>query len=195
MAITKQITAYEFLVRWNNGVLAGAHIRMLETISENGVVLSQKEGAAQPVSLAGELGFPIADVLSALQVTALTDLTTAQAAKAASDAALKTTQDALAVAEAKAVTLQAQIDAYTQATSNDPEGPTVDDLQIRLALNELGWRDAVEAAVAQSSQDIKDWWAKARNIKRRNWMVRAIGEALGKTDAELDGLWALAATK
>lgn len=77
----------------------------------------------------------------------------------------------------------------------DPEGPTVDDLQIRLALNEFGLRDAVEAAVAQSDQSVKDWWAKARNFKRHNVMVIAVGAALGKTDAELDSLWALAATK
>jgi len=34
MAITKQQTPYELLVRWTNGTVAGAHIRFLERLVE-----------------------------------------------------------------------------------------------------------------------------------------------------------------
>ena len=105
---------------------------------------------------------------------------------------------ALTAAQAQVAALQAQIDAYTPpapvAPVADPEGPTVDDLQIRLALNAAGLREAVELAVAGSDQSTKDWWDRANNFKRLNPMVIALGAALGKTDEELDGLWALAAT-
>jgi hypothetical protein len=33
MAITKTTQPYEFLVRWRDGAISGAHIRFLETIS------------------------------------------------------------------------------------------------------------------------------------------------------------------
>ncbi len=39
-----------------------------------------------------------------------------------------------------------------------------------------------------------NWWDRASNFKRLNPMVVALGAALGKTDEELDGLWALAGT-
>lgn len=213
MAITKTTIPYEFLVRWTNGVLSGAHIRMLEIISENGVVLTQKEGNAQPVSLAGEVGFPLADILTSLQAQAIEQRDAAvaalaagktevdslvQAAKTDADALVKVAQDALTAAQAQVATLQAQIDAYTPPAVAepvaDPEGPSVDDLQIRLALNASGLREAVELAVLGSDQSTKDWWDRASNFKRLNPMVVALGAALGKTDEELDGLWALAAT-
>lgn len=123
MAITKTNQPYEFLVRWNNGTLAGAHIRFLETLTEDGVVLSQKEGNAQPVSLAGEAGFPIEDILDGLQATALSDLAAAQAAKATAESALTAKQaemdEALATAQAahaaELAAVQAGMDAERTA--------------------------------------------------------------------------------
>jgi len=76
----------------------------------------------------------------------------------------------------------------------DPD-PVVDDLQIRLALNELGWRVAVEAAVSAADQDTKDWWARAKRFFRQNPLVLGVAAAIGKTSSDLDTLWALAATK
>ena len=118
MAITKQQTPYEFLVRWTNGTVAGAHIRFLERLVEDGTVLSEKEGNAHPVSMAGEVGFPIADILDAVQIAALTDLAAAQVAKTEAVTSLKTAQDALAASEAKVAQLQAKIDAmFAQAAA------------------------------------------------------------------------------
>ena len=96
MAITKTTQPYEFLVRWRDGAISGTHIRFLETILEDGVVLAQKEGNAMPVSLAGEAGYPLADVLSAVQKSALVDLEKAKEALATAEAAIAAVQEAKA---------------------------------------------------------------------------------------------------
>lgn len=178
MAITKTNTPYEFLVRWNNGAVAGAHIRFLETISENGTVLTQKEGPAMPVSMAGEAGFPIADILTSLQAQALTER----------DAAVAT----LAAKDAQIVALQAQVGAYTPPAS--ALGTTVTARQIRLALTQVGLRAQVEAAVAAGDQALKDWYEYANEFERNHSIVIAMGETLNVSDNELDQLFALAAT-
>lgn len=90
MAITKTTQPYEFLVRWRDGAISGAHIRFLETVLEDGVVLAQKEGNAMPVSLAGEAGYPLADVLSAVQTSALVELEKAKEALATAEASRQT---------------------------------------------------------------------------------------------------------
>jgi hypothetical protein len=90
MAITKTTQPYEFLVRWRDGAISGAHIRFLETILEDGVVLAQKEGNAMPVSLSGEVGYPLADVLTAVQQSALVELEKAKEALATAEASRQT---------------------------------------------------------------------------------------------------------
>ena len=68
----KTSTPYEFLVRMNkDGTIAGAHVKFLDTYTDAGVLISQIEGEARPVSVAGSAGFPIATILSAVQSAAL----------------------------------------------------------------------------------------------------------------------------
>jgi hypothetical protein len=66
--------------------------------------------------------------------------------------------------------------------------------QIRMALTRAGLRTYVEAAVASGDQDLKDWWEFSTSFERLNPQVIAMGEALGKTAEELDGLWLLGAS-
>lgn len=66
--------------------------------------------------------------------------------------------------------------------------------QIRKALNATRLRDAVEAAVAAGSQDMKDGWEFATEIRRDDPLVITMGEVLGKTSKELDDLFTLAIT-
>ena len=189
MTITKQQTPYEFLVRWTDGAVAGAHIRFLERLVEDGVVISEKEGDAKPVGMAGGVGFPIADILTALQVTALSDLALEKTAKAAAETALT-------AAQAQITALQAQIEASAPPIPvADPLGPTVSDLQIRLAMNQVGLRTAVEAAVAASTdQSLKDWYERAKAFKRHDPLVLGMIQALDVSDADADSLFALAAS-
>lgn len=66
--------------------------------------------------------------------------------------------------------------------------------QIRKAMTALGIRDAVEAAVAVATQDVKDAYNYAQDFKRLDPFVTDIGAAVSKTDEELDALFELAMT-
>jgi len=69
---------------------------------------------------------------------------------------------------------------------------SVTDLQLRLALAQMGLLDAVEAYVAAASVEVKIWWERATNIERHNAMVIGALAALNKTSGEGDALFALA---
>lgn len=64
--------------------------------------------------------------------------------------------------------------------------------QIREALNQLGMRAAAETYVAGADQRTKDAWEFAQEFKRNNPLLVGAGVALGKTEAEVDALFALA---
>ncbi len=66
--------------------------------------------------------------------------------------------------------------------------------QIRLALNQVGLRDAVEAAVAVGDRDLRDWWEFSTEVHRDNPMVIGMISALGVTPEQADTLWRLGAT-
>ena len=76
----KTQTPYEFLVRMDkDGAIVGAHVKFLTTYTDDGVVVSQVEGEAQPVSVAGSAGFPLETILSAIHSAALVNCVAAQA--------------------------------------------------------------------------------------------------------------------
>lgn len=64
--------------------------------------------------------------------------------------------------------------------------------QIRKALNALGLRATLEAAVVTSDQATKDAWEFAQEFKRLDPLVISMGATLSKTPAELDALFELA---
>lgn len=102
----KTSTPYEFLVRINkDGTIAGAHVKFLDTYTDAGVIISQVEGEAQPVSMAGGAGFPIASILDSVQSAALVTVEAekAKAAEAvtAQAAATKERDDAVAALTAE----------------------------------------------------------------------------------------------
>ena len=71
MAITKQSMPYEFLARWDHvsGAFKGAHIQFYEGLYENGTLLTGNPGKAMGVGPG--LAFPLADILSQMQIDAL----------------------------------------------------------------------------------------------------------------------------
>jgi hypothetical protein len=94
MAIEKVVKPYEFLARWRDGVLTGAHVQFISTIVEDGVVMpgSERLSDAMPVDVGGLKGFPLADILQQLHTDALAAVDAANKAK---DAAMATRVDAL----------------------------------------------------------------------------------------------------
>ena len=132
-----------------SGNLRGAHVVFREAIIDAGVEISSKIGDAMPVSLAGGAGFPLAQILSALNTSAIVDseaktaeIATLKTAKADAD----TARDA-AVAEkdgkaAEVAELTAQLAALQ---------PPVDSFSrkaIKVALSDAGLLDSFETMVA-----------------------------------------------
>lgn len=77
-----------------------------------------------------------------------------------------------------------------------PEPPiSVTPWQFRKALNSQNLRQTVEDAVtASTDQNLKDGWEFATQFVRNDPFVVSMGAALGKTDAEMDGLFELASS-
>lgn len=72
--------------------------------------------------------------------------------------------------------------------------PTVSAWQIRKALNQLGWRDDLEAFVAQADLTTKDGWLTAKEFERTDPFVIGAGVVLGKSEEQMDQLFILADT-
>lgn len=93
------------------------------------------------------------------------------------------------------VSYHAWIDAGNEPSIDDAQPvivpQSITPRQIRLALNQLGLRAQVEAAIAAGSQNLKDEWQFTSAFERSNPEIIALGEALG---ADLDQLFILAAT-
>ena len=66
--------------------------------------------------------------------------------------------------------------------------------QIRMALTQMGLRNAVEAVVAAGDQNLKDWYEFSTYFDRNHPQVLAMATALNVTDAQVDALFDLAAT-
>lgn len=76
-----------------------------------------------------------------------------------------------------------------------PAVPTsVSPWQMRRALNQLGLRSTVEAAVAAADQDTKDGWEFATEFRRDNTLLLGMAASLNMADQDLDDLFTLAAS-
>lgn len=74
---------YEFLARWNaQGVLTGAHVIFQNVFTEGGVTHVGGMDPAMPVSVGAKQGYPLADVLKSLHVSALSKCDALEAEKA-----------------------------------------------------------------------------------------------------------------
>ena len=74
---------YEFLIRWdNNGIIQGAHIAFLDTVLKDGEIVTQTQSSVESVAIAEQVGFPLADVLSQLQIDVLKQVDVLKAEKA-----------------------------------------------------------------------------------------------------------------
>lgn len=103
--------------------------------------------------------------------------------------------DSVSEYEAYRAAHQAEYDAWRSAQTAIPPVPQfVTPWQMRRALNQLGLRAMVEAAVAAGDQDSKDGWDYALEIRRDNPLLAGMAQALGMTGAQLDDLFRLAAS-
>ena len=99
------------LVRWKDGVLAGAHVGFEVTASEDGAVLSTTPLPVMPVDIGQGVGFPLADILSQIQVDAITGKDAADAKCAVAEADCAKHLSTIAALEAKVAELEGVIAA------------------------------------------------------------------------------------
>ena len=92
--MSKKTNPYEFLVRWDSdtGLIKGCHVKMITTHidDETGEIIAVKESDAMPVAWAKDNGFPLAQVLQAIQVDALATVQAANNDKTALSAEIET---------------------------------------------------------------------------------------------------------
>lgn len=93
---------YEFLVRWDHrtGVLRGAHCKVFDSVTG-------EEGDAQGVAVAGSSGFPLSEILTAIETGAITTMEEAQANLAIEQAAHAATRAEAEMLRAQVALLQA----------------------------------------------------------------------------------------
>lgn len=170
-----------------------------------------------PVALNGTDGIPLGDIFPALNAAMAADvyakelaateainarviaedtLAADAAAHAKARASVVDLTAALAAAEAEAQrvpglmaqvsALQAQVDAATAAPA------PVTRMQAVLALHDAGLLAAVEAIVAQAGPRVQLAWTSATEFHRSSPLIAQLWAALGKTEAELDALFAAA---
>ncbi|PNQ94960.1 hypothetical protein C1S70_31380 (plasmid) [Azospirillum argentinense] len=97
---------YELLVRWDqSGALQGAHVQYRYVIRDGEDVIGETIGQALPLTLEAADGFPLGDLLSQVQIDALTGMAAAVAAR---DTAL-----------ARVAELEALLDAVQSAAMAD----------------------------------------------------------------------------
>ena len=62
---------YEFLVRWRNGAISGAHVGFEDAIVEDGNTVSTTPNPVTPVDIGQGNGFPLSDILGTIEIDAL----------------------------------------------------------------------------------------------------------------------------
>jgi len=72
MALKKIAEPYEFLVRWHDGKIVGAHVGMIEYIKDGEEIISHKVLPVQPIDKDTE--FPLSELLTNMQKMALVTL-------------------------------------------------------------------------------------------------------------------------
>jgi len=97
------------------------------------------------------------------------------------------------IAEWLSETPQPAFEDILAAAEATPVPDSVTPNAARKAINAAGLRQAVEAAVAAASQDVKDDWEYAPVIRRNSPTVLALAAALGLSEAQLDALFISAA--
>lgn len=85
--------------------------------------------------------------------------------------------------------------AETEISPEDVEKVTVVTArQFRLALYQIGLLEQAEAAVAAADRPTQITWEFAQEIQRDYPLLLAMATGLGKTEAEIDAVFTLAAT-
>jgi hypothetical protein len=197
MAITEQRKPYEFLVRWDEltGSLKGAHIQFYDALLRDGARISGQPSRAYGV---GEgMAFPLADILTQVQIDALAELDVRAATISTRDATIATLTSERDAAQARIAELEAQV-AAASGTETDSNGIPVRVPMAagRIALSRAGkladFKAALAAIPGQPGEEAREWFEYSSHIERQHPTVIAMTPLIG-TSADVDALFIAAA--
>lgn len=194
MAIQETKQPYEFLARWRDGRLVGAHIQFITRVTDGDRVLVENISDAIPVGLSGGAGFPVADLLQQMQVDALSALSSKTAELAAMTAGRDAAQASLAAAQEARAALQAELDTLKGGVV-DGVPQSVSRFQARAALLDAGLLDPIQKLMEGPDVPavMKLAWNDAQTFERQSPTLLALAAQLHLSDADLDALFVAAA--
>ena len=197
MTIEKQTVPYCLNVVWDeNGKLKGAAFYEQDVIRDDGVIISVKQGDAQPVAVLDHKGVDVTGIIGKIGVAAvaLAEQKDAELRAAQADVQRLTGerdgyQARVAALDSEANALRAEIEAL-KAPKPILRVPTAA-LLIVMERHELTTQlDAILAALPAEQGREVELYLKMPYTRRDHPLVAMVQQAFGWTDAEVDALFA-----
>ena len=197
MTIEKQTVPYCLNVVWDeNGKLKGAAFYEQDVIRDDGVIISVKQGDAQPVAVLDHKGVDVAGIIGRIgqDAIALAESKDAELRAAQADVQRLTGerdgyQARVAALDAEANALRAEIEAL-KAPKPILRVPTAA-LLIVMERHELTTQlNAILAALPAEQGREVELYLKMPYTRRDHPLVAMVQQAFGWTDAEVDALFA-----
>ena len=197
MTIEKQTVPYCLNVVWDeNGKLKGAAFYEQDVIRDDGVIISVKQGDAQPVAVLDHKGVDVAGIIGRIgqDAIALAESKDVELRAALADVQRITgerdgLQSRVAALDAEANALRAENEAL-KAPKPILRVPTAA-LLIVMERHELTTQlDAIRAALPENQQREFELYLKMPYTRRDHPLVAMVQQAFGWTDAEVDALFA-----
>ena len=197
MTIEKQTVPYCLNVVWDeNGKLKGAAFYEQDVIRDDGVIISVKQGDAQPVAVLDHKGVDVTGIIGKIGVAAvaLAEQKDAELRAAQADVQRLTGerdgyQARVAALDSEANALRAEIEAL-KAPKPILRVPTAA-LLIVMERHELTTQlNAIRAALPAEQGREVELYLKMPYTRRDHPLVTMVQQAFGWTDAEVDALFA-----
>ena len=197
LMIEKQTVPYCLNVVWDeNGKLKGAAFYEQDVIRDDGVIISAKQGDAQPVAVLDHKGVDVAGIIGRIgqDAIALAESKDAELRAAQADVQRLTGerdgyQARVAALDAEANTLRAENEAL-KAPKPILRVPTA---ALLIVMRRRGLRDQLDAILAalpaEQSAEAQELLAMPYT-RRDHPLVAMVQQAFGWTDAEVDALFA-----
>ena len=196
MTIEKQTVPCCLNVVWDeNGKLKGAAFYEQDVIRDNGVIISVKQGDAQPVAVLDHKGVDVTGIIGKIGVAAVAlaeqkdaELRTAQADVQRITGERDGYQARVAVLDAEANTLRAEVEAL-KAPKPILRVPTA---ALLIVMRRRGLRDQLDAILAalpaEQGAEVQELLAMPYT-RRDHPLVAMVQQAFGWKDAEVDALF------
>lgn len=197
MTIEKQTVPYCLNVVWDeNGKLKGAAFYEQDVIRDDGVIISVKQGDAQPVAVLDHKGVDVAGIIGRIgqDAIALAESKDAELRAAQADMQRITEerdglQSRVAALDGEASALRADIEAL-KAQKPIVRVPTA---ALLIVIERRGLTlqlDAIRAALPEGQQREFDLYLRSPETRRDHPLVAIVQQAFGWTDAQVDALFA-----